>query len=241
MKKFLLTLAVVAMASSALMAQTNTTTQEEPDRIQMRHLSKNPTGNDIPTGYDAPQVKHECKDHKDGQPCTKPADQQCDDCKAKAANAPKHECKEGKKECKEGMKHECKEGMKHECKEGMKPECKEGMKHECKEGMKHECKEGKKECKEGMKHECKEGKKECKEGMKHECKEGKKECKEGMKDCKKAEGMKHECKEGHKPECKNAEAANLKKHECKDHKDGQPCTKPADQQCPDCKEKAKKN
>ena len=204
MKKFLLTLAVVAMASSALMAQTNTTTQEEPDRIQMRHLSKNPTGNDIPTGYDAPQVKHECKDHKDGQPCTKPADQQCDDCKAKAAAAAKHECKEGKKECKEGMKHECKEGMKHECKEGMKV---------CKEGMKHECKEGMKDCKEGMKHECKEGKKECKEGMKHECKEG-------MKDC---------------------EKAGMKKHECKDHKDGQPCTKPADQQCPDCKEKAKKN
>jgi hypothetical protein len=217
MKKFLLTLAVVAMASSALMAQTNTTTQEEPDRIQMRHLSKNPTGNDIPTGYDAPQVKHECKDHKDGQPCTKPADQQCDDCKAKAAAAAKHECMEGMKECKEGMKHECKEGKK-ECKEGMKHECKEGKK-ECKEGMKHECKEGKKECKEGMKHECKEGMKECKEGMKHECKEGKKECKEGMK---------HECKDG-------------MKHECKDHKDGQPCTKPADQQCPDCKEKAKKN
>ena len=84
MKKFLLTLAVAALASSALMAQNTTTTQEEPDRIQMRHLSKNPTGNDIPTGYDAPQVKHECKDHKDGQPCTKPADQQCPDCKAKA-------------------------------------------------------------------------------------------------------------------------------------------------------------
>ena len=85
MKKFLLTLAVAALASSAMIAQnTTTTSQEEPDRIQMRHLSKNPTGNDIPTGYDAPQVKHECKDHKDGQPCTKPADQQCPDCKEKA-------------------------------------------------------------------------------------------------------------------------------------------------------------
>ncbi len=79
---------------------------------------------------------------------------------------------------------------------------------------------------EGMKHECKEGMKDCKkaEGMKHECKEG-------MKDCKKAEGVKHECKK-----------EGMKKHqECKDHKDGQPCNKPADQQCPDCKEKAKKN
>ena len=36
-------------------------------------------------------MKHECKDHKDGQPCTKPADQQCDDCKKAAGqkNAPK--------------------------------------------------------------------------------------------------------------------------------------------------------
>ena len=101
MKKFLLTLAAVALAASSMIAQTNNTTpttQEEPDRVQMRALSKNPTGMDIPTGYDSPQVvaqkKHECKDHKDGQPCTKPADQQCDDCKAKAAAAAKHECKD---------------------------------------------------------------------------------------------------------------------------------------------------
>ena len=125
MKKFLLTLAVVALASSAMMAQTNTTTQEEPDRIQLRHLSKNPTGNDIPTGYDAPQVvkKHECKDHKDGQPCTKPADQQCDDCKAKAAAAAKHECKEGQKCDKAAMKHECKEGQKCDKPAAEKKDC----------------------------------------------------------------------------------------------------------------------
>ena len=236
MKKFLLTLAAVAFASSVLMAQTpaNNTTQEEPDRIANRHLSKNPTGTDIPTGYDRPQVvkdspkelkevapfekkaapKHECKDHKDGQPCTKPADQQCDDCKAKAAAAPKHECKEGMKDCKKG------EGPKHECKEGMK-DCKKG------EGPKHECKEGMKDCKkgEGPKHECKEGMKDCKkgEGPKHECKEGK-----------------HECKEGAPKQCDKG-AIKKMHEECKDHKDGQPCTKPADQQCPDCKEKAKKN
>ena len=162
MKKFLLTLAVAALASMAMMAQTTATNtaQEEPDRIQMRHLSKNPSGTDIPTGYDSPQVvaqkKHECKDHKDGQPCTKPADQQCDDCKAKAAAA--------------GMKHECKEGQK----------------------------------------------------------------------CEKAAGMKHECKEGQK-QCEKA--ATEKKDCCKDKKmEGKKCDKPADQQCPDCKEKAgKKN
>ena len=94
----------------------------------------------------APQTQKECcKDHKDGQKCDKPADQQCPDCKAKAA----------KQECKEGQKCEKAQGMKHECKDGQK--------------------------------------------------------------CEKAQGMKHECKEGKK------------------------CDKPADQQCPDCKEKAKKN
>ena len=93
MKKFLLSLALVAFAASASMAQTANVSQ--------------------------PQVKKECcKDHKDGQKCDKPADQQCPDCKEKAAKqcdkaAMKHECKEGMKDCKkaEGMKHECKEGV----------------------------------------------------------------------------------------------------------------------------------
>ena len=121
MKKFLLTLAAVAIATSALTAQNTTPTQgtiEEPDRVQMRELSKNPTGTDIATGYETPQVvaqKHECKDHKDGQACTKPADQQCDDCKAKAAA----------KQCdKAAMKHECKKGEGQQCD-------KAAMKHEC--------------------------------------------------------------------------------------------------------------
>ena len=210
MKKFLLTLAALAFATSALMAQTPTVpVQEEPDRVQMRALSMNPSGNDIPTGYDKPQVvnqtKHECKDHKDGQPCTKPADQQCDDCKAKAAAAQKHECKKG-----EGHNCDKAEGMKHECKKG------EGHNCDKAEGMKHECKKG-----EGHKHECKKG-----EGPKHECKKG--------------EGPKHECKEGAPKQCDKG-AIKKMHEECKDHKDGQPCTKPADQQCPDCKEKAKKN
>ena len=168
MKKFLMTLMVATFAVGAMSAQTAKTEQVVVEK------------------------KHECKDHKDGQKCDKPADQQCPDCKAKAA---------------EMKKHECKEGMGHECKKV------EGMKHECKEGMGHECKKG-----EGMKHECKEG-------MGHECKKG--------------EGMKHECKEGMGHECKKAEG--MKKHEeCKGHKDGQKCDKPADQQCPDCKEKAAK-
>ena len=136
MKKFLLSLALVAFAASASMAQTANVSQ--------------------------PQVKKECcKDHKDGQKCDKPADQQCPDCKEKAA-----------KQCdKAAMKHECKEGM---------------------------------------------------------------------KDCKKAEGMKHECKEGAAKQCDKAAMKKIHQ-ECKDHKDGQKCDKPADQQCPDCKEKAKKN
>ena len=172
MKKFLLTLATVALAATSLMAQnTVEPIADQPDRMQTRALlSKNPTGMDIPTGIESPQVvetkKHECKDHKDGKPCTKPADQQCDDCKAKAA-AKKHECKKG---------------------EGQQCEKAAGMKHECKKGA-------------------------------------------GQK-CEKAEGKL--CEKG---------AIKQMHKECKDHKDGKPCTKPADQQCDDCKAKAaaKKN
>ena len=172
MKKFLLTLATVALAATSLMAQnTVEPIADQPDRMQTRALlSKNPTGMDIPTGIESPQVvetkKHECKDHKDSKPCTKPADQQCDDCKAKAA-AKKHECKKG---------------------EGQQCEKAAGMKHECKKGA-------------------------------------------GQK-CEKAEGKL--CEKG---------AIKQMHKECKDHKDGKPCTKPADQQCDDCKAKAaaKKN
>ena len=148
MKKFLLTLAAVAFASSALLAQTPATpaTQEEPDRIQMRHLSKNPTGLDTPTGYDKPQVKKEtrkvlkeekpvmkngakeCKDHKAGQPCTKPADQQCPDCKAKAAAEMKDCCKDKKME---GKKCEKAEGMKHECKDHKDGKCDKPADQQC--------------------------------------------------------------------------------------------------------------
>ena len=172
MKKFLLTLATVALAATSLMAQnTVEPIADQPDRMQTRALlSKNPTGMDIPTGIESPQVvetkKHECKDHKDSKPCTKPADQQCDDCKAKAA-AKKHECKKG---------------------EGQQCEKAAGMKHECKKGA-------------------------------------------GQK-CEKAEGKL--CEKG---------AIKQMHKECKDHKDGKPCTKPADQKCDDCKAKAaaKKN
>ena len=85
----------------------------------------------------APQAQKECcKDHKDGQKCDKPADQQCPDCKAKAA---KQECKKA-----EGQKCEKAAGMKHECKEGMKKcEKAEGQKCEKAAGMKHECKDHK--------------------------------------------------------------------------------------------------
>ena len=102
----------------------------------------------------APQAQKECcKDHKDGQKCDKPADQQCPDCKAKAA---KQECKKA-----EGQKCEKAAGMKHECKEGMKKcEKAEGQKCEKAAGMKHECKEGMKKCEkaEAAKHECKDHK-----------------------------------------------------------------------------------
>lgn len=148
MKKFLLSLAIMAFAATAMNAQV---------AVQ-----------------NAPQVKKECcKENKDGKKCDKPADQQCPDCKAKAADAQKHECKKA-----EGKQCEKAEGMKKDC-------CKKA------EGQKCE-----------------------KAAQKHECK------KDEGKQCEKAEGMKKDC--------------------CKDKKEGQACTKPADQQCPDCKAKAAK-
>ena len=132
MKKFLLTLIVAAFAACPMVAQ-NANTAVQSHQV----------------------VKHECKDHKDGQACNKPADQQCNDCKAKAAAA--HQCDKA----------------------------------------------------------------------------------EGMKKCDKAEGMK-KCDKAEGTKCQKTAAM---KHECKDHKDGQACNKPADQQCNDCKAKAaaKKN
>ena len=156
MKKFLLSLAIMAFAATAVNAQV---------AVQ-----------------NAPQVKKECcKENKDGKKCDKLADQQCPDCKVKAADAQKHECKKA-----EGKQCEKAEGMKKDC-------CKkaEGQKCEKAEGMKCE-----------------------KAAQKHECK------KDEGKQCEKAEGMKKDC--------------------CKDKKEGQACTKPADQQCPDCKAKAAK-
>ena len=67
MKKFMLTLAVMAFACSTVMAQ-----NQAPIK-QHRNLKEQ-----------AVIEKHECKDHKDGQPCNKPADQQCPDCKEMA-------------------------------------------------------------------------------------------------------------------------------------------------------------
>ncbi len=125
MKKFLLTLAVAALAASSMMAQTNVP-EVEPDRIQMRALSKNPTGMDIPTGYDAPQVvdkKDCCKGKMEGKKCDKPADQQCPDCKAEGM---KHECKKA-----EGQKCDKAQGMKHECKKADGKKCDKPADQQC--------------------------------------------------------------------------------------------------------------
>ena len=107
MKKFLMTLLVAVFAVGAMSAQAT----KAPNKAKQEIVQK----------------KHECKDHKDGQACNKPADQQCPDCKAKAAAAQKQECKEGK-QCDKAA------GMKHECKEGKQCDKAAGMKHECKEG-----------------------------------------------------------------------------------------------------------
>ena len=84
----------------------------------------------------APQAKKECcKDHKDGKACDKPADQQCPECKEKAA-APKHECKkDGDHKCDKpaAPKHECKKDGDHKCDKPAAP------KHECKKDGDHKC------------------------------------------------------------------------------------------------------
>ena len=172
MKKFLLTLAAVAIAASTMLAQepVNSAKFEQPDRAQMRELSKDPSGIDMATGMQ--QVKHECndcKDHKPGQPCTKPADQQCDACKAQAAAAQR---------CEKGEGHKCEKGEGHKCEKGEGHKCEKGEGHKCEKGEGHKCEKGES----------------------------------------------HKCKK----------VVELK-HECKDHKPGQPCNKPADQQCDDCK------
>ena len=133
MKKFLLSLVLVAFATS-INAQTVAPVKQE--------------------------VKKECcKEHKDGQQCNKPADQQCPDCKAKAA--------QGQQCDKAQMKGECKKAAQGQCDKAQ-------MKGECKKAAQGQC-----------------------------------------------------------------DKAQMKKDCCKDKKmEGKKCDKPADQQCPDCKEKA---
>ena len=128
MKKFLLSLALVAFAATAMNAQTTAPQQDN-------------------------QVKKECcKDMKDGKKCDKPADQQCPDCKAKAegkkcAKAEGKKCEkiEGMKKCEkaEGMKKcEKAEGMKKcEKAEGMKKDCckKEGEMKKCDKPADQQC------------------------------------------------------------------------------------------------------
>ncbi len=169
MKKFLLSLVLVAFATS-INAQTVGPVKQE--------------------------VKKECcKEHKDGQQCNKPADQQCPDCKAKAAQG---QCDKAQ------MKGECKKAAQGQCdKAQMKGECKKAAQGQCDKAQ-----------------------------MKGECK------KAAQGQCDKAQ-MKGECKKAAQGQC---DKAQMKKDCCKDKKmEGKKCDKPADQQCPDCKEKAKKN
>jgi len=69
MKKFLLTLAVMVIAAGSVTAQDKVVKSDKAPIAKAQLVA---------------QPKHECKDHKDGQPCTKPADQQCPDCKEAA-------------------------------------------------------------------------------------------------------------------------------------------------------------
>ena len=128
MKKFLLSLAFVAMATVAVNAQN----AAAPVQVN--------------------QVKKECcKDHKPGQKCDKPADQQCPDCKAKAeATAMKHDCKkgEGQKCDKAALKQGCKKGEGQKCdKPALKQGCKKGEGQKCDKPANQQCPDCKKEAK----------------------------------------------------------------------------------------------
>jgi len=105
MKKLFITLALLAMTAGTMVAQdvTNTTTAtvEEPDRVEMRAMSKNPSGRDIATGLQVNDT-HKCQkaegqkcDKAEGaHKCQKAEGQKCD--KAEAA----HKCqKDGNTEC----------------------------------------------------------------------------------------------------------------------------------------------
>jgi len=106
MKKFFLALAIVALAATSMNAQTAQQTA-------------------------TPVKKECCKEHKDGQKCDKPADQQCPDCKAKAAA----------KQCDKAQGQKCdKAAMNHECKKAEGQKCdKAAMNHECKKAEGQKC------------------------------------------------------------------------------------------------------
>ena len=97
MKKFLLTLVLMAFAATTMTAQTAQQTA-------------------------TPVKKECCKDHMDGKKCDKPADQQCPDCKEKAA-----------KQCDKaaGMKHECKKAEGKQCDKAAMKDCKKAEGQQC--------------------------------------------------------------------------------------------------------------
>ena len=83
-----------------------------------------------------------------------------------------------------------------------------------------------------------------------QCDKANKQCDKAAKQCDKAAAAQKDCCKDKKMDAKQCDkagkqcdkAAAVKKDCCKDKKmDGKKCDKPADQQCPDCKEKAKKN
>ena len=107
MKKFLLSLVLMAFAATTMTAQTATQPVAQVKKECCKDKKMDGKKCDKPADQQCPDckqanaqkqeckkaagqkcdkaaMKHECKDHKDGQPCTKPADQQCPDCKQAA-------------------------------------------------------------------------------------------------------------------------------------------------------------
>jgi|GEM_PF-3095417 len=126
MKKIMLLLAAMAIATSSLSAQVTTepvgtATVEEPDRVQMRALSKDPTGTDIVTSNQLKEVK-KC-DKVEGKKCQKAEGKTCD-----KAEGQKCQKAEGKK-CDKAEGHKCQKAEGKTCEKAEGQKCQKDAAH----------------------------------------------------------------------------------------------------------------
>jgi len=150
MKKLMLTLAVLALSSNWLLAQdvtpVNGGTIEEPDRVEMRMMSKDPTGADVITSNQVKDETPKCT-KAEGHKCAKAEGKTCE----KAAAA---------KECAKGEGHKCAKAEGKTCeKAAAAKECAKGEGHKCTKGEGKECHKAGEACTKPADEKCDECKK----------------------------------------------------------------------------------